>query len=280
MEGQSNQQHEDAALKHCMQFFADELLSYFHIEGKVTSVGPTELVHLDVRKNYEDFNLLMEDGSCKHFEFQSTNDGISDLKRFRVYEALYSFQHNVPVTTYVLYSGKIQNPVTQFTEGLNTYRVQPIIMRSKDAEEYLVSLTQKIESGEKLTKQDLVPLALFPLMGGKLSVKERIKTAFSITRRAKIEPKITEIDIEDINKIEVVIYTMAEKFLDSFDMEEIKESVSMTRLGQMLVNDGMQKGIELERVHTEEEKKRADEAEAELVELRARLAQLEALIAK
>ncbi len=72
---------------------------------------------------------------------------------------------------------------------------------------------------------------------------------------------------------------MADKFLESMDMEEIKESVSMTRLGQMLVNDGIKKGRAEgraeERANTEKEKQRADEAEAELAKLRARLAQYE-----
>ena len=32
----------------------------------------------------------MEDGSWKHFEFQSKNEGLASLKRFRTYEALTS----------------------------------------------------------------------------------------------------------------------------------------------------------------------------------------------
>lgn len=35
---------------------------------------------------------------------------------------------------------------------------------------------------------------------------------------------------------------MAEKFLDSISMEEIKENMKMTRMGQMLVNDGFIQG--------------------------------------
>ena len=35
------QQHEDAVLKTSMQFFADELLPYFNIKGKVVSFAPT-----------------------------------------------------------------------------------------------------------------------------------------------------------------------------------------------------------------------------------------------
>lgn len=71
----------------------------------------------------------MEDGSWKHFEFQSKNEGLAGLKRFRTYEALTSYQHKVPITTYVLFSGNIKNPITSFSEGINTYKVAPIIMK-------------------------------------------------------------------------------------------------------------------------------------------------------
>lgn len=36
----------------------------------------------------QDFNLIREDGSWIHFEFQSTDEGVNGLKRFRTYEAL------------------------------------------------------------------------------------------------------------------------------------------------------------------------------------------------
>ena len=83
-------QQEDAVLKIAMHFFAEELLPYFHIHGKVVGFAPTELVHMELKKFYEDMNLVMEDGTWKHFEFQSTDGGIHDLKRFRVYEAIAS----------------------------------------------------------------------------------------------------------------------------------------------------------------------------------------------
>lgn len=55
--------------------------------------------------------------------------GLAGLKRFRTYEALTSYQHKVPITTYVLFSGNIKNPMTSFSEGINTYKVAPIIMK-------------------------------------------------------------------------------------------------------------------------------------------------------
>ena len=58
---------------------------------------------MEIRKGYQDMNLIMEDGSWKHFEFQSSNEGVPGLKRFRLYEASVSQQFRVDVTTYVLY---------------------------------------------------------------------------------------------------------------------------------------------------------------------------------
>ena len=55
------------------------------------------------------------------------------------------------------------------------------------------------------------------------------------------------ISTEDISKIEAVVYVMADKFLDQVDMDEIKEGISMTRLGQMLVEMGRNEGLKIGR---------------------------------
>lgn len=47
---------------------------------------------------------------------------------------------------------------------------------------------------------------------------------------------------EETQKIQAVIYALAEKFLKNEEMDEIKGVINMTRLGQMLVNDGMSQG--------------------------------------
>ena len=159
---------------------------------------------------------MMEDGTWKHFEFQSTNEGIMGLKRFRVYEALTSYQYKVSVETYVLFSGSIKNPMTEFSEGCNTYRVNPIIMQHKDADELMARLEEKQKNGDVITKDDLVPLVLCPLMGGESSQKDRINKAYQITR------KVTDVRKEEIDKIESMLYAMADKFLEAVELEKLK----------------------------------------------------------
>jgi len=191
-------------MKTTAQFFSQELLPYFNIVWEVDHIGPTEIVHLDIKKYYEDLNLIMKDGSWVHFEFQSTNKGIKDLKRFRSYEALTSQQYDAAIRTYVLYSGNISHPITEFTEGFNTYRVQPIIMKGYRVEKLFDDINYKLEHAIPLSKEDLVPLTLCPLMGGDLSQKERIQKSIQIVHQS-------ENIVDDINKIEAVIYAMANK---------------------------------------------------------------------
>lgn len=226
------QRHEDAVLKISMRFFAEELLPYLKIEGKVASFAPTELVHLELQKLFQDFNFVMEDGTWKHFEFQSTNEGLKGLKRFRVYESVTSYQYEAEVTTYVLFSGNIKDPMTEFSEGINTYRVKPIIMKHRNADELITNLEQKQKNGEVITKEDLIPLVLCPLMAGESSQKDRIHRAYRITRNVK------EVEKEDISKIEAMLYAMADKFLDAVELKQLKEEIAMTRLGQMIWEDG------------------------------------------
>ncbi|MCC8106721.1 MAG: hypothetical protein LIO99_12105 [Clostridiales bacterium] len=229
-------QTEDAVMKSMMQFFADEMLPAFGITKKVKALAPTEQVHVEIRKGLQDFNLVMDDSSISHFEFQSTNGGKRDMRRFRSYEADASYQLGQPVTTYVLFSGNIKKPMTRITEGVNTYRIVPVIMRKKNADVILKRLHKKIAAGTALSREDLVMLPLLPVMGGHVSQKERIRSAFRITSHADNVSK------EDISRIEAAIYAMATKFLDQDDLKGIREEFEMTIFSEF-VEDGRKLGL-------------------------------------
>ncbi len=230
--------HEDAALKMAAQYFGDVMLPYFGIEGEVVSYGSTELVQAEVRKLYEDFNFIMKDGRWLHFEFQSTNEGKKGMRRFREYEASTSNHFQTEVITYVLFSGNIKKPMTELHDGINVYRIHPIIMKGHNCDKLIAKLQKKVEAKEPLTKEDLFPLLLCPLMSGCSSQKDRLSAAYQITRNASM------VDEDDIKKLQAVMYIMADKFLKGNDLEKFKEEVKMTRLGQMIFEDGRKEGLE------------------------------------
>ena len=101
------------------------------------------------------------------------------------------------------------------------------------------ALKEKAEQGEELTKADLVPLLLTPLMSGSLRIEERIIKSLSIIQKAgKV---LTELEL---NKMQAVLYTLADKFLTETELGRVKEMIAMTKLGEMLVEDGIKRGIE------------------------------------
>ncbi|MCD7955828.1 MAG: hypothetical protein LUG93_08810 [Lachnospiraceae bacterium] len=109
-----------------------------------------------------------------------------------------------PVVTYVLFSGHIMHPMADLADGINLYKVIPIILSKENADSLLADLRAKISSGEPLTRSDLVVLPLLPLYSGKSSQQERIRAAFEITAKAD------NVSRPDIEKIEAAVYASKE----------------------------------------------------------------------
>lgn len=62
------------------RLLGDELLEWIGEKEKPLRVAPTEIVHLEARKMYEDFNFEMDNGCWYHFEFESDSVTLDDLK--------------------------------------------------------------------------------------------------------------------------------------------------------------------------------------------------------
>ena len=143
------------------------------------------------------------------------------------------------VVTYVICSSRVTEPVAELAEGINVYRVRVIRMRGRDGDKVFAGLEEKRRNGGKVQRAELVSLLLTPLMSSRLSVRERIVKSLEILQEE--EAAVTGLEME---KMQAVLYTFADKFLSAGDLEQVKEMIAMTRLGQMLVEDGIARGIE------------------------------------
>ena len=232
-----NSKHEDAFLKMGVEYFREHILKLLGINYSYEEIGPTELVALTINELYMDFTFkTTEKDLYIHIEFQTTNNSEKkNLRRFHSYDALFSHNMDADVITYVIYTGEIKQSKSELKCGIYTYRVIPVYMGEKDADEVILRLKKKKAAGESLTEDDFAWLSLTPLMGGKLSRKDRIKEGILLAKEEynRIADKVT-----------AMLYTLADKFLDGEDLNEIKEAVIMTRLGQMIMDDGRKKGRE------------------------------------
>ena len=217
---------EDLALKSATAYFGDELIHWLGIRERALRAVPTEMVELETRHMYED-----------HFEFESDSISKEDLKRFREYEASTARIYNAPVITYVICSAGVKKVRDSITEGINTYRVRLIRLKDINADLLLKQLDKK--SASALTREDIIPLLFSPLMGGHSTQKERILQCIAVLRNAE-----TTFPQKEVQKMEAILYIFAVKFLDDTELESIKEAVAMTKLGQMIWNDALEKGRE------------------------------------
>lgn len=235
----ANWHHEDLAMKTAAQYFGEELLPLLGIRGEMEYIAPTETVKLETRQFYQDFNYAMKEGSWVHLEFESDEITREDLKRFREYEAATSRAYKVDIVTYVICSADVKKLRSELKSGINTYCVEVIRLKGKDADRLFKAIEEKKAKGGALLKSDLVPLLLTPLMSGSLEIGERIIKSLKILRTA--EAPITPLELE---KMQAVLYTFADKFLDKNKLAKVREVIKMTLLGEMLVNDGIELGRE------------------------------------
>ena len=105
----SNTKHEDAIMKMGFRYFRDQILKMLGIDYDYVDIGPTELVELTIHSMFMDFTFLTTEDFYIHVEFQTTDSGKDDLRRFHAYEAVFSHETGKKVLTYVIYSGGIKN---------------------------------------------------------------------------------------------------------------------------------------------------------------------------
>ena len=229
----SNTKHEDAIMKMGFGYFRDTILEKLGIHYEFDSGTPTELIELTIHTWYMDFTFLTKNGFYVHIEFQTTETDRSDLLRFRAYEAVLGNQTGKDVLTYVIYSGGIQNTKTELDCGFYTYRVEPVYLSKYNADKLMQRLKEKKAAGEPLAEDDFASLALAPLMTSEYDRKKVIKDAILLAK-----------DTETLTaqKTIAILYTLADKFLNQMELQEIREVVAMTRLGQMIYDDGMERG--------------------------------------
>ena len=81
----------------------------------------------------------------------------------------------------------------------------------------------------------------------------------------------------ELEKMQAVLYTLADKFLNKTELNRIKEMIAMTKLGEMLVADGIEKGIEKGIVETCRELGVSFEETAEKIKQRFCISENEAM---
>lgn len=228
---------EDLAQKSAVAYFGSEVLAWLNIRERTVAAAPTEHIQAKVRHTYEDFNYVMENGEWYHFEFESGKVTRKTLKRFREYEATASYVHDVDVVTYIICSDAGQKVMEELNTGINTYRVHMILLKDFSVDEIFENLQQKIV--DEIHSNDLIPVAMSPLLGGTMPMEERVRTSFQF-----LKEQYPQVGNEQMTSLVSILIMLGEKFLGKEKIEQFKEEYNMTYLSQLVFNDGFNNGKE------------------------------------
>lgn len=232
-----NYPYEDMIFKHAMETFGQSALTFLGIEGKIKSVSPTEMILLKPQTLLLDYVFEMMDNTLIHLEFQSTNKGIEDLRRFRVYEAQLSYQRKKEVSTYVVFTGDIKNPCYSLKNGKNYYLINIVTLADKDGDTILETIKKKVHLKRTIDEVEALELAFIPVMGGRKTKTEKIKEAIHITMALNFNKTYQR-------SIQTLLVAFANKFLSDDELASIEEDLKMTDLIKKFINEGLEQGLQ------------------------------------
>ncbi|MGL5575971.1 MAG: hypothetical protein ACRDCW_10560, partial [Sarcina sp.] len=228
--------HEDTSFKELSLGLKDGFKELLNLDANLIDTLPTEIQHIDTQVNFIDQVYNTDKEYLIHLEFQSTNKGKSDLRRFRYYNSNLSMRYNKDVYTYVIYTGKIKSPITQLKDDFSSYSIKAICMSKYFAEDVVNELNEKLNECKTLTDYDYLKLALTPLMANRLGLKSAMMNSVNTLK------SIGNIDIRKSEIVTNVLILLTDKLFDGQERKDIEEALRMCDLVKQFIEEGKNEG--------------------------------------
>lgn len=138
--------------------------------------NPTELIELDP-KIYKTDMILELDHLIVLTEFQSTIVKTIDEKRYRLYTALvdYAKRNNKPLILIVISTAE-KTKIKQYKINKDCVFTIPIVsLKDFDGDKIINNIENKIKNNQKITKHEMLNLALAPFMSSKKPLDKQIE---------------------------------------------------------------------------------------------------------
>lgn len=145
-------------------------------ESENLTYNPTELVELD-SKIYKTDMILELDHLIVLTEFQSTIVKTIDEKRYRLYTALvdYAKRNNKPLILIVISTAE-KTKIKQYKINKDCVFTIPIVsLKDFDGDKIINNIENKIKNNQKITRHEMLNLALAPFMSSKKPLDKQIE---------------------------------------------------------------------------------------------------------
>ncbi|MDA8066583.1 MAG: hypothetical protein M0031_13955 [Thermaerobacter sp.] len=223
---------EDIIFKQVSRLFRDELLANYGWEPmEITAEVPTALP-FTVGERRPDFLFRLADGNLLHLEFQSTP---ARLERFLVYDALLLERDHCRVRTVVIYTGGLRAAESELDGGALLYRVHNFFLKDRNGESVREAAARKLAAGERLSRQETLDLILSPLM------EQDCPPGDAVLAALRVAAAIPEQEAERDCCLGAIV-GLGDKFLDDEQRRQLREVLYMTRVGELLREEGRAEG--------------------------------------
>lgn len=145
-------------------------------ESENLTYNPTELVELDP-KIYKTDMILELDHLIVLTEFQSTIVKTIDEKRYRLYTALvdYAKRNNKPLILIVISTAE-KTKIKEYKINKDCVFTIPIVsLKDFDGDKIINNIENKIKNNQKITRHEMLNLALTPFMSSKKPLDKQIE---------------------------------------------------------------------------------------------------------
>lgn len=145
-------------------------------KSKNLTYNPTELIELDP-KIYKTDMILELDHLIVLTEFQSTIVKTPDEKRYRLYTALvdYAKRNNKPIILIVISTAE-KTKINEYKINKDCVFTIPIVsLKDFDGDKIINNIENKIKNNQKITRHEMLNLALAPFMSSKKPLNKQIE---------------------------------------------------------------------------------------------------------
>ena len=213
-------------------------------ELKIVDILPTNLPVIESNELRLDNLFLLSDGSLAIIDYESSfsrenfvkylNYIARVIRRFAIRRELKDLKQLKMV---VIYTADVESTEERYDLGGLILVVESAYLIHLDGSQIYHRLKNKIDAGEKLTEEELMELMILPLtVKGKKRKQETIEKAVNLGKRLP--------DREGQLKVIAGILTFTDKVIDRAYAKKLEEEMQMTLVGQMLMDEGYQRGME------------------------------------
>lgn len=218
-------------------------------ESKNLTYNPTELIELDP-KIYKTDMILELDHLIVLTEFQSTIVKTPDEKRYRLYTALvdYAKRNNKPIILIVISTAE-KTKIKQYKINKDCVFTIPIVsLKDFDGDKIINNIENKIKNNQKITRHEMLNLALAPFMSSKKPLDKQIEKTVKTLDEVRKSMKCSS---DFVFGIELLI---VEKFIKN--ERQHKKLTNILRDTMKIIDEWRQEDYENGKKEGKEEEKR------------------------